>query len=143
MKFDAGFMKQWLIDSSNGKISASELEQSYPDYEKSIRYQLIEEDLVSKYPELRVSKEEVRQYVAGYFFGQMKMESTPEMEEMLSSTIDSILKNKKEEERIVRQLRENKMVKVFKENLRLTIEEVSSSEFKKLVENNSMLEKED
>ena len=143
MKFDAGFMKQWLIDSSNGKISASELEESYPDYEKSIRYQLIEEDLVNKYPELRVSKEEVRQYVAGYFFGQMKMESTPEMEEMLSSTIDSILKNKKEEERIVRQLRENKMVKVFKENLRLTIEEVSSSEFKKLVENNSMLEKED
>ena len=138
MKFDEAFMKRWIVDNSNGEISASEIENTYGDFEKSMRYQLIEDELSSKYPELLVKKEEVRQYVANYFFGQMQMEITEDMEKMLSSTIDSILKNKKEEDKIIRQLRENKMVRLFRSKLNLVEQEMTAEEFKSLVTKNSM-----
>lgn len=74
---------------------------------------------------------------------QMQMDITPEMEGFLNTTIDSILKNKKEEDRIVRQLFENKMVKVFKENLKLIDKIVTPDEFKEMITQNGMELKED
>ncbi len=71
------------------------------------------------------------------------MDITPEMEGFLNTTIDSILKNKKEEDRIVRQLFENKMVKVFKENLKLIDKIVTPDEFKEMITQNGMELKED
>lgn len=136
------FMKRWIVDNSEGKLSAEEIESSYPDYEKSLRFQLIEEKLIGKYPELKVEEQEVRRFVLNYFFGSMPpdMEIDEDMENRLASTVDSILKNKKEEQRIISELRERKMIKLFKEKVSLTEQEMTPEEFKKLVSENKDLE---
>ena len=143
MQFDEEFLQKWIADSSNGEYTFEEIRDNYKDYEKTIRFQLIEEELLRQHPQLKVSKEDVRRHVAGYFMNQMQMDITPEMEGFLNTTIDSILKNKKEEDRIVRQLFENKMVKVFKENLKLIDKIVTPDEFKEMITQNGMELKED
>ncbi|PKP50926.1 MAG: hypothetical protein CVT92_14105 [Bacteroidetes bacterium HGW-Bacteroidetes-1] len=136
------FMKRWIVDNSEGKLSAEEIESNYPDYEKSLRFQLIEEKLIGKYPELKVEEQEVRRFVLNYFFGTMPpdMEIDEDMENRLASTVDSILKNKKEEQRIISELRERKMIKLIKEKVSLTEQEMTPEEFKKLVSENKDLE---
>lgn len=138
LELSQDFMKRWIVDNADGKLSAQEVEEHYSDYEKSLRFQLIEDKLISIYPELKVEREEVRRFVMSYFFGQFPagMEFGEEMEQRLSGTVDSILKNKEEEQRIVRQLLEKKMVKLFRNNLSLTEKEMSTEEFKTLAAEN-------
>lgn len=143
MQLDENFLQKWIADSSNGEYSFEDVRDNYKDYVKTIRFQLIEEELLRQYPELKVNNAEVRQHVANYFMGQMQMEVTPEMEGFLNNTIDSILKNKKEEDRIIRQLFENKMVKLFREKLKLVDQEVTPDGFKEMVINSGMEIKED
>lgn len=143
MQFDEEFLQKWIADSSNGEYSFEDIRDNYKDYEKTIRFQLIEEEMLRQYPELKVTKEEVRQHVASYFMGQMQMEITPEMEGFFNTTIDSILKNKKEEDRIVRQLFENKMMHLFREKLKLVDKIVTPDEFKEMITQNGMELKED
>jgi trigger factor len=132
------FMMKWIVENSNGKLSLDEVEKNYVDYEKSMRFQLMEEYLIGKYPELKVESQEIRRFVMNYFFGQMPqgMDIDSEMESRLSTTVDAILKNNDERQRIVQQLRERKMVNLFKSRLNLVEQEMTADEFKNYVSEN-------
>lgn len=134
MRFDQEIMKQWLHENSEGQLKKDDIEANYNSYERSMKYQLIEDRLVETYPELVVSKQEMRNFVASYFFKQYGLEASEETEKLIGSTIDSILKDKKESDRIQRQLREEKMVRLFRSKLSLTDEELSVDAFKAMIE---------
>ncbi|MDP2237753.1 MAG: trigger factor family protein [Bacteroidales bacterium] len=138
ISFPREFMMNWIVENANGKLSAKEVDENYDEYEKSMRFQLVEEYLIGKYPELKVESQEVRRFVMSYFFGQMPqdMEIDEQMEKSLSSTVDSILKNNDEKQRIIHQLRERKMVALFKSKLTLTEQAMSPEEFKNFVSKN-------
>ncbi|MDO8898424.1 MAG: hypothetical protein Q7V19_12310, partial [Bacteroidales bacterium] len=138
ISFPREFMMNWIVENANGKLSAKEVDENYYEYEKSMRFQLVEEYLIGKYPELKVESQEVRNFVMSYFFGQMPqdMEIDEQMEKSLSSTVDSILKNNDEKQRIIHQLRERKMVALFKSKLTLTEQAMSPEEFKNFVSKN-------
>lgn len=55
------------------------------------------------------------------------------MDSLIDSLTDSILKDKKEAERIHNQIRETKLVKLFREKLQLKEVFMSSEEFKDLM----------
>lgn len=143
MRFDHDILKQWIVENSQGSISMSDLEKDYANYERSVRYQLVEENLEEKHPELVVTRDEMRAYVASYFFRQFGMSGGKEVEKMISSTVDSILKDKKEANRIERQIHEQKMVKLFRSKLQLNVVEMSSEAFKSLVDKNNEETKEE
>lgn len=138
IEFPREFMMNWIVENSNGKLSFDEVEKNYDDYEKSMRFQLVEEHLIEKYPELKVDSQEIRRFVMSYFFGQMPqgMEIDSEMESRLSTTVDSILKNNDERQRIIQQLRERKMISLFKSRLNLIEQEMTADEFKEFVTEN-------
>ena len=101
------FMKRWLVDINQGKISKEQIDVQYDSYLKTLRWQLIEEKLHKKYGEaISVSREEIRNKVRAYFSTMGGGADNPQVE----SIIDTILQNKDEEQRIYQDLQSAKLI---------------------------------
>ena len=121
------FMKRWLVESNEGKITAEQVEEQYDSYTKTIRWQLIESKLHEAFgDDIKVSDEEVRAKVREYFQGVSgQAEANPQVEQI----VDQVLSNKEERQRIYVGILDEKITKVFKENLGINEKEVDSVKF--------------
>lgn len=127
------FMKRWLVESNDGKITAEQVEEQYESYVKTIRWSLIESKLVNIYGEkASVSDEDIRREVRKYFVtpGE-EYKPNPQVEEVISK----ILSNPEEKQRIYNSLQNQKLSKLFKENLGLKEKKVTSEKFIEIVSN--------
>lgn len=125
IKFDLPdtFLKRWIVENSEGKITAEEVEKNYDNsYVKSLRWQLIEEALVKQNPELALKQEEVREFVRGMYFGHMDVETLDEeTKKRLEDIIDAILKDDNQRQNINNQLADKKLTAYLKENMTVTV----------------------
>lgn len=127
------FMKRWLVESNEGKITTEQVAEQYDSYGKTIRWQLIEAKLQEEFGnDIIVSDEEVRDKVRQYFMGAGgQTESNPQIE----GIIDNILKNPEERQRIYSGIMDEKFIKLFKEKLKLKEKEVDSEKFFEIASN--------
>ena len=134
LKLPDDFMKRWLLESNEGKISELQLEEQYDSYAKTMRWQLIDAKLQEQFgEELKVTPDEVRDKVRAYFqpAGDVDAEVNPQVE----AIIDQVLQNREEGERIYRGLMDEKYMKIFKEKLKLNKKEVDSDKFIEIASN--------
>ncbi len=127
------FMKRWLVESNEGKITTEQVEEQYESYGKTIRWQLIESKLQEEFGnEVIVSDEEVRDKVRQYFMGAGgQVESNPQIE----GIVDNILKNPEERQRIYSGIMDEKFIKLLKEKIKLKEKEVDSDKFFEIASN--------
>ena len=127
------FMKRWLLESNEGKITAEQIVEQYDSYAKTMRWQLIDAKLQEQFGEqLKVEQEEVRNKVKGYFQqGVESAEPNPQVE----AIIDQVLQNREESEKIYRGLMDEKYITLFKEKLKLKDKEVDSDKFAEIASN--------
>jgi trigger factor len=129
------FMKRWLIENNQGKITREQIEEQYDSYAKTFKWQLIEEKLYKKYGEsISVTRDEIRDKVRSYFTSMGGPVDNPQIE----SIIDTVLKNRDEEQRIYHDLQSVKLTKLFKENLKQIGKEVDQKEFFEIVSNTKL-----
>jgi len=125
IKFDLPdtFLKRWIVENSEGKISAEEVEKNYDNaYVKSLRWQLIEEVLVKQNPELVLKEEEVRDFVRSTYFGHMDVTTLDEeTKKRLDDIVDVILKDDNQSQNINNQLADKKLTAYLKENMTVTV----------------------
>jgi len=58
------FMKRWLMENNQGKISKEQLDEQYDSYAKTFRWQLIESKLHEQFGEdIQVKEEEVSEFI--------------------------------------------------------------------------------
>ena len=117
------FLKRWIVENSEGKITAEEVENNYDNsYVKSLRWQLIEEALVKQNPELIIKEEEVRNYVRSMYFGHMDVETLDEeTKKRLEDIIDAIIKDDNQRQGINNQIADKKLTAYLKENMTVTV----------------------
>ena len=117
------FLKRWIVENSEGKITAEEVENNYDNsYVKSLRWQLIEEALVKQNPELIIKEEEVRNYVRSMYFGHMDVETLDEeTKKRLEDIIDAIIKDDNQRQNINNQIADKKLTAYLKENMTVTV----------------------
>jgi len=126
------FMKRWLVEINQGKITKEQIELQYDSYAKSMKWQLIEERLHEKYGEaISVTREEIRNKVRAYFSTMGGGIDNPQVE----SIIDTVLQNREEEQRIYQDLQSGKLITLFKENLKQVGKEVDQEKFFEIVSN--------
>jgi trigger factor len=126
------FLKRWLLDSNQGKITAEQLDVQYESYAKSFKWQLIEDKLRSQFgDQLKVDNEDVRDKVRAYFQVQGKDNSNPQIEQI----VDQILSNKEEGQKIYGELMDEKLGNVFKENVKRKEETVTPDKFMEIMQN--------
>jgi len=127
------FMKRWLIDSNEGKLTAEELEKNYDKYSKSMKWQLIENRLIKDF-DIQVPDEEIKAQVKeSYLPGWTTMSLTEDLLKRLDSLADNFLESRPEEaRRIIDRLYEQKIAILIKSKVKLKESKISYEEFLKL-----------
>ncbi len=125
------FLKRWLLDSNQGKITKEQLDVQYDSYAKTFKWQLVEDKLRARFGEqLTVDNEAIRDKVRAYFQVQGKENSNPQIEQI----VDQILSNKEEGQKIYSELLDEKLSAVFKENVKRKEETVTPEKFGEIVQ---------
>ncbi len=125
------FMKTWMMQNAEGKLTREQLDQDYVHYDRTFRWQLIESKLIENEPSLYVTQNEVREHVKKQFFGQFMEthEADEEMNKRMEPIVDMILKNQDEARKITDQIAERKIATYLRENAKVTVKEMPYDEF--------------
>lgn len=136
-KFDPqlpnAFLKRWIKATNEKPLEDDQLETEYPGYAKSVKWQLIEERIARQF-EVKVEYPEILDYVKGNLASQYAQYGLPLDDETLEKYAANALSNQDEVRKIFAMLRENKVIEVAREEIKLKEKAVSLDDFKKLVE---------
>ena len=127
------FMKRWLMENNQGKITREQLDEQYDSYAKTFRWQLVEAKLHDQFgDEIQVKEEEIRDKVRTYFNAMGgDMGANPQIE----AIIDSVLQNEEEKQKIYNDLLDEKFINVFKKHVTIQEKEVDSEKFFEIASN--------
>lgn len=141
------FLKRWLVYNSEGKLTKDTVEAEYDTkYANSIKWQIIEAELLKSNENLDVKEEEIRERMKSYLFANIGMTNMDEeMSKRMDGVVDSFLENKEERQRIHNEVFERKLAAYFKEEMTLQEETMSYNDFVEKVneENNNKNESAD
>lgn len=123
------FLKRWIAISSEKPMPAEELENLYPEYEKSMKWQLIQ-GKIFKDNNLQLKQEEVVNYTKDLIIRQYAQYGIPAPEDKdLTASANQLLQNKEESSRIFDMLAETKLIEFVKATAKLSDKKVSYDEF--------------
>jgi trigger factor len=133
MQLPDEFLKRWLIETNEGKITAEDLEKDYDKYASSMKWQLIENRIIKDF-NIEVGDEEIKEYIKDrYLPGWRTMSLTEDILERLDSLANNYLETKHEDvRRILDGIYEIKVSTVIKSKVKLVEKEISYEEFVKL-----------
>ena len=121
------FLKRWLLESNEGKITQEQIDTQYDNYSRTFKWQLLEGELLKEHAEaMQVKEEEVRGKVAAYF---QTMGGAAELTPQLEGIIDQVLSNKEEKQKIFNDIQDEKLIKLFKENVTAKNKKVTTEKF--------------
>jgi len=125
------FVKRWLVETNPEKLTAEDVERDYEGYGRSLRWQLIENRIITDH-NIGVSEEEIKDVFRGYFRRPGMEELDEETRTRIDSIADSFMKNKEDVNRIKNQLFEKKLIEFLKEKVEPKHENLTYEEFVKL-----------
>jgi trigger factor len=127
------FMKRWLLESNEGKLTAEDIERDYDKYAESMKWQLIENKIILE-SGIQVGDEEIKDYVKDYYIqGWRTMQLPEDIMDRLESLAVSFLKDKPTEvRRIIESLYSQRVAAYVKSKVTLVEKEISYEEFTKI-----------
>ena len=131
VKFDlpTEFLTKWLISSNENVSTEEQAKEELAKMDKGLRYQLIEAKIAEK-NNVEVNAEEVKEAAFAAIKDQLKMYGQTSIpEETLQQIVMSALQNQEEYNRLSYQVFTDKMLAIFKENVKLNEKEVTFDEF--------------
>lgn len=134
-KFDlpAEFLKKWLAVSGEKPMTEEQAGEEYERSEKGLRYQLIEGKLMTD-NKLQVTYDDLKEYTKGFVKAQMAQFGDNKIEDKeLEEIVNRVLSNQEEVKRLSDQLKNEKLLTFFKENIKLKTKEVTYEDFIKEV----------
>ena len=123
------FLKKWMQTAGENKLTTEEAEAEYEKSEKGLRYQLIESKIIEK-NEIKIDADQIKNFSKELIKTQMLQygqANPPEKE--LESISQRILSNKDEVKRISDQLLSQKLITLFKSELKFKVNKVSYEKF--------------
>jgi trigger factor len=135
-KFDlpAEFLKKWLAGSGEKPMTPEQAGEEYERSEKGLRYQLIESKLMQNHKELQYNFEDLKEYTKGFVKAQMAQFGDSQIgDKELDDIVMRVMSNQDEVKRLSDQLKTEKLLNFFKENMKLKSKEVTYEDFIKEV----------
>jgi trigger factor len=132
-KFDlpAEFLKKWIQTAGENPLSPEQAEEEYAKSENGLRYQLIEGKIM-KDNNLQINFEDLKAYASEIIkkqmaqFGQMNP-----TDEDVENIVARVLSDQEEVKRLSEQVMSEKMLNLFKENVKHKTKEVTYQDFVK------------
>ncbi len=127
------FLKKWLVDANKDEVSPEQVEKEFGQFADTFRWQLIENHLIKSH-DLQVSQEEVKSHLETYFRNQLKQYGQEDVDqEMINQFVNNIQSKEEEIKKVYDHLNDEKLLKLFKEKLKLKETELGFDDFVKLV----------
>ena len=123
------FLKKWMQKTGENKLTSEEAELEYEKSEKGLRYQLIESKIIENNG-IKIDIDQIKNFSKELIKNQMKQygQLNPDEKE-LESISKRILSNKDEVKRISDQLLSQKLISLFKSELKFKTNKVSYKKF--------------
>lgn len=139
-KFDLpdDFLKRWLLQSNEGKVTAEQIEKEYDLYTKDLRWNLIKNKIAAK-NDFEVKHEDVMEHTKNMIKEQFGAYG---MSEQLEGNMDSFANNYLQGEngenymKVHEQIRTERVLEHVKDTIKITEKKVDLDGFKKAVDNN-------
>ena len=130
LKFDLPkkFLIKWLQKRDEKEISIENATEQYEKSEKGLRYQLIEEEIIDK-NNLKVDEKEIKSFAKKIFLSQFGQISKKDNDQEIEQMVDRIISNEEERKRIIEQVKTEKLILFFKENIKFKIKKLSYDSF--------------
>jgi len=124
------FLKRWLVENNEGRLSAEEVENDYPKYAEAMKWQLIENRVIKEY-DLEVADQELKDAVKDYYLpGWRGMELNPSLLERLEGMAKNFIDtNAEEAHNLMDSLYDKKIAAKVKDKVTLVEKEVSYEDF--------------
>lgn len=122
------FLKRWIKVANEKPLTDEQIEEDYPNYSRSLKWQLIENKII-KENDLKVEPEEAVNHVKKMMAEQYAQYGLPADEEQLNMVAQQALSNKEESQRIFENLYEEKVIEAIKEKVKVDEKEVSMDKF--------------
>jgi len=130
----AEFLKKWLAVSGEKPMTPEQAGEEYERSEKGLRYQLIESKLMQNNKELQYNFEDLKEYTKGFVKQQMSQFGDNQIgDKELDEIVMRVMSNQEEVKRLSDQLKNEKLLNFFRENVKLKSKEVTYEDFIKEV----------
>ena len=125
-----GFLRKWLLSSADEqKLTPEILDNEYPAYARSLRWNLIQNKWLSEHPEVQLTNEEVEQAVGAFISSQIGLDINQFDAERKKTFLDIVYKNEENMDKITRETMQNKVLESIASNLTFRDVPVSATEF--------------
>ena len=125
------FLIRWLQKRNEKEITLENATTEFEKSEKGLRYQLIEEEIINQ-NNLKVEEKEIKDFAKKIFLNQSGQIGKKNNEQDIKQMVDRILRNEDERKRIFEQIKTEKLLTFFKENLKFKIKKLSYDSFIKI-----------
>jgi trigger factor len=126
------FLKRWINVSNDKPISPEQIDAEYDGYAKHLKWQLIQGNIF-KANEIKIEQKDVIDFTKGLVINNYAQYGMPAPEEAeLMKTVQSVLTNKEEANRIYEMMIEARLTEHFKNTVKLNEKEVSYDKFVEL-----------
>ena len=134
IKFDLPdeFLMKWLVKSSEKPLTIEQVKQDYPQYSKSLKWQLIENKILEEH-KVKVDNDDLINFTKEIVKKQMQQYGQAISDDkQIADIAENILKNEDERKRISNQLFDEKTLVIYKELFKLNQKSISYDDFVKL-----------
>jgi trigger factor len=126
------FLKKWLVKTSEKPLTLDQVDTDYPQYSKSLKWQLIENKVLEN-NKVKVNNEELLEFTQSLVKKQMQQYGQSSTDEkQIIDISENILKNEDERKKISNQLFDEKTLSIYKESFKLNQKSISYDDFVKL-----------
>ena len=133
LQFPDTFLKRWLL-ASNSKRTPESVEEEYPKIRKNLTFQLIRKHLMEENG-ITVEENELHEYARRSAIAQFAQYGMPPItEDSLEKYCEEMLKKEETYRALVDKAVEDKLLKIWKKQVKLEFREITIEEFQKLTD---------
>ena len=126
-----GFLKRWL-KASNEKVTDEQFEAEFPRFLEDFRWQLVRGAFMKQYG-FKVTKEDVEDAAKAYVTYQYAMYGMGNVpEEILKNSVEQVLADGKQTDRLVEQVEDSKVLAKLKEEITISPKKITSEKVREL-----------
>lgn len=126
------FLKKWMQTNQEKPVSEQEVEEEYPKMKDGLKWQLVENRVI-KENDIQAEEAEIVDYTKQLVARQMMQYGQQPDEDQLNNIAQQVLSNREEGQRITDQLYTEKLLKFYKDTVKLDEKKVTFDEFLKEV----------
>ena len=132
LKLPEAFLKRWLLQANEGKVTAEEVEKEFPGFAEDYKWQMVRGYLMEKFG-FKVEQKDLTDAAESYVRYQYAMYGLPDVPaEILTDAVNNMLGDRKQVERLYEQVEDRKVIEKLKEEITIKATKITTAKFREL-----------